>query len=71
MNGRMKQVSNKGETFDPSLETVSIDIFGAKVVSWVSMAGAGTQNPGFDFSGAQMNGTAPDAREFMGGVKYS
>ena len=29
------------------------------------------ENPGFDFSGAQMNGTAPDAREFMGGVKYS
>ena len=38
------------ETFDPRLETVSIDIFGARVVLWVSMAGSGTQNPGFDSS---------------------
>ena len=28
------------------------------------------ENPGFDFSEAQMNGRVPDAREFMGGVKY-
>lgn len=28
------------------------------------------ENPGFDFSGAEINGSAPDAREFMGGVKY-
>ena len=29
------------------------------------------ENPGFDFSGADFNGAVPDAREFMGGVKYS
>ena len=29
------------------------------------------ENPGFDFSGARMDGTAPNAREFMGGVKYT
>ena len=28
------------------------------------------ENPGFDFSGATMNGRVPDAREFLGGVKY-
>lgn len=30
-----------------------------------------TQNPGFDFSGAEFNGQVPDARSFMGGVKYT
>jgi len=29
------------------------------------------ENPGFDFSNAEFNGTVPDARQFMGGVKYS
>ena len=29
------------------------------------------ENPGFDFSDAAMNGNVPDAREFMGGVKYN
>ena len=29
------------------------------------------ENPGFDFSEAMMNGNVPDAREFMGGVKYN
>ncbi len=29
------------------------------------------ENPGFDFSGAEVNGTVPNPREFMGGVKYS
>lgn len=28
------------------------------------------EHPGFDFSGADFNGTVPDAREFMGGVRY-
>ena len=28
------------------------------------------ENPGFDFSGADVNGMVPDARNFMGGVKY-
>ena len=28
------------------------------------------ENPGFDFSGADFNGNVPDARQFMGGVKY-
>ena len=28
------------------------------------------EHPGFDFSGADFNGQIPDAREFMGGVKY-
>ena len=28
------------------------------------------ENPGFDFSGADFNGNIPDARDFMGGVKY-
>lgn len=29
------------------------------------------EHPGFDFSGADFNGTVPEAREFMGGVKRS
>ncbi|ETV94452.1 hypothetical protein H310_11781 [Aphanomyces invadans] len=29
------------------------------------------ENPGFDFSNAEFNGAAPDARTFMGGVKYT
>ena len=29
------------------------------------------ENPGFDFSDAKMDGTVPNAREFMGGVKYT
>jgi hypothetical protein len=28
------------------------------------------EHPGFDFSGAEFSGTAPDPREFLGGVKY-
>ena len=27
------------------------------------------ENPGFDFSQAQMNGQVPNAREFMGGIR--
>ncbi len=30
----------------------------------------GTENPGFDFSGADVNGMVPDAKTFMGGMKY-
>jgi len=29
------------------------------------------EHPGFDFSGAEMSGAAPDARSFMGGVNTS
>ncbi|DBA04815.1 TPA: hypothetical protein N0F65_004452 [Lagenidium giganteum] len=29
------------------------------------------ENPGFDFSNAEFNGSAPDPRTFMGGVKYA
>lgn len=29
------------------------------------------ENPGFDFSGAEFTGQAPDAREFMGGIDRS
>lgn len=29
------------------------------------------ENPGFDFSNASFNGQVPDARSFMGGVKYN
>ena len=28
------------------------------------------ENPGFDFSGAKMNGQVPNPREFMGGGSY-
>lgn len=28
------------------------------------------EHPGFDFSGAEINGTVPDPRTFMGGVGY-
>ena len=31
----------------------------------------GEENPGFDFRGAEFNGNVPDARNFMGGVKYN
>ena len=27
------------------------------------------ENPGFDFRGAEVNGTVPDAATFMGGMK--
>jgi hypothetical protein len=30
----------------------------------------GEEHPGFDFSGAEFNGMAPDPRTFMGGVSY-
>ena len=29
------------------------------------------ENPGFDFRGAEFNGSVPEAREFMGGIKYN
>ena len=29
------------------------------------------ENPGFDFSGAQFNGSVPDPKTFMGGVGYN
>ena len=29
------------------------------------------EHPGFDFSGAEFNGSVPEARDFMGGIKYS
>lgn len=29
------------------------------------------ENPGFDFSGASFSGSAPDAREFLGGIDRS
>ena len=29
------------------------------------------ENPGFDFSGAEVNGMVPNPRDFMGGVKYT
>ena len=28
------------------------------------------EHPGFDFSGAEFNGSVPEARDFMGGIKY-
>ena len=29
------------------------------------------ENPGFDFSDAKMDGNVPNAREFMGGMRYT
>jgi len=29
------------------------------------------ENPGFDFSGADVNGMVPDPDKFMGGVSYN
>lgn len=29
------------------------------------------EHPGFDFSGAEFSGSAPDPREFLGGIKYN
>lgn len=29
------------------------------------------EHPGFDFSDADFNGKVPEAREFMGGIKYN
>jgi len=28
------------------------------------------ENPGFDFRNAEFNGAVPEARDFMGGVRY-
>ena len=30
----------------------------------------GMENPGFDFSGAEVNGMVPDPKSVMGGMKY-
>ena len=31
----------------------------------------GEEHPGFDFSGAKVNGQVPDARTYMGGLSYT
>jgi hypothetical protein len=42
-----------------------------RMLSWVYYYFFLFQNPGFDFSGAEFSGSAPDPRKFMGGVKYN
>ena len=43
----------------------------AEVQKKLMLERVGEENPGFDFSGAEFSGSAPDPRNFMGGVKYS
>mmetsp|Transcript_29028 Transcript_29028/g.54789 ORF Transcript_29028/g.54789 Transcript_29028/m.54789 type:complete len:253 (+) Transcript_29028:170-928(+) len=55
--------SGKNSELDPkSKEDVKKDIMLERFTE---------ENPGFDFRGAEFNGNVPDARKFMGGVKYS
>jgi CS domain len=55
----------------PSLANVTLSAFDKEQVKKELMLQRfQEENPGFDFRGAEFNGSIPDARDFMGGVKY-
>jgi hypothetical protein len=56
---------------DPSPLSVTLNAFDKEQVKKELMLQRfQEENPGFDFRGAEFNGSIPDARDFMGGVKY-
>ena len=69
------QKMKKGELWDCAMEGHN----GAKIDSYtkeevkkkIMLERFQEEHPGFDFSGAEFNGTVPNPRDFMGGVKYS
>ena len=69
------QKMRKGETWDAALKGkggTAVDPFTKQEIQKKLMLERfQEENPGFDFSGADFNGMVPDARSFMGGVKYS
>ena len=69
------QKMRKGETWDAALKGrggASVDPFTKQEIQkQLMLERFREENPGFDFSGADFNGMVPDARSFMGGVKYS
>ena len=62
----------KGETWEMALKGHGqMDAFTrSEVQKKLMLERFGEENPGFDFSGAEFSGAAPNPREFMGGVKY-
>mmetsp|Transcript_28467 Transcript_28467/g.28800 ORF Transcript_28467/g.28800 Transcript_28467/m.28800 type:complete len:118 (+) Transcript_28467:343-696(+) len=68
------QKMNKAERWDQALigrASQTIDAFTAEEVKKKMMIERfQEEHPAFDFSNADFNGTVPDAREFMGGIKY-
>ena len=68
------QKGNKGAVWNcvlkgPSLKLNPVDL--EEVQKEILLQRYGEENPGFDFSGASVNGSVPDPRSFMGGVSYS
>lgn len=67
------QKMNKGEAWEAALKGrggQEVDAFTKEEVKKkIMLERFQEEHPGFDFSGADFNGTVPDAREFMGGVK--
>ena len=65
----------KGEVWDMALkgkQGVTLDPFAREQVQRdLMLERFQEENPGMDFRGAQFNGSVPDPRTFMGGVKYS
>ena len=67
------QKAKKGETWNSVLEGhATMDPFTkGEVQKKMMLERFQEENPGFDFSGAEFSGSAPDPRRFMGGVKYT
>ena len=64
------QKMRKGETWDAALRRGGASVDRSRSRDQAHSAKR-LEGPGFDFSGADFNGMVPDARSFMGGVKYS
>eukprot|EP00937_MAST-01D_sp_MAST-1D-sp2_P003617 g3617.t1 len=67
------QKMQKGATWNSALEGhAQMDPFTkGEVQKKMMLERFQEENPGFDFSGAEFSGSAPDPRRFMGGVKYT
>jgi hypothetical protein len=66
--------AHKGETWESALKgkEVAVDPFTKQQIQKELMLERfQEENPGLDFRGADFNGSVPDPRTFMGGVKYS
>ena len=67
------QKMRRGETWDSALKgTGTVDPFTKQEIQRELMLERfQEENPGFDFRGAEFNGSVPDPRAFMGGIKYT
>eukprot|EP00397_Hematodinium_sp_SG-2012_P036723 GEMP01039679.1.p1 GENE.GEMP01039679.1~~GEMP01039679.1.p1 ORF type:complete len:167 (+),score=29.05 GEMP01039679.1:116-616(+) len=65
--------ARKGETWNSALVGHGqLDMFTEQEVQKkIMLERFQEEHPGFDFSGASFSGNCPDARSFMGGVKYT